>query len=122
MRAASRVVWLVAATACASGPAPLEERWHADACPPGTQVHFQEKYWSDFATWPAQWCARPDGTKHGSWSEWYPDGHVRVSGQFVDGERVGVWIIYQKRPGWWERRREGKYQRIEFDYDAGETP
>lgn len=106
---------LAAAAGCASGPAPLQERWHADRCPPGTQAHFQEKSWEMFATWPAQWCARPDGTKHGPRTEWYHDGHVRITGQLEDGEKVGVWVIYQKRP-WRERLREDKYRRVEFDY------
>jgi hypothetical protein len=122
-RAATAVALLAAAAlgaalACASGPEPLQERWHADRCPPGTRARFQEKYWQVAATWPAQWCERPDGTQHGPRTEWYADGHVRIAGQLEEGRKVGVWVIYQRRASWWQRFREGRYLRIEHDHGA----
>lgn len=38
------------------------------------------------------WSDRYD--RHGPHTEWYPDGKVRLTGQWVDGEETGTWTEY----------------------------
>nr|WP_246357343.1 toxin-antitoxin system YwqK family antitoxin [Pyxidicoccus fallax] len=41
-----------------------------------------------------QWCAKPDGGKHGRWAEWHPNGKLKTEGQYVDGKMEGRWVSY----------------------------
>ncbi len=43
-----------------------------------------------------QWCARPDGVKHGSWREWYGDGKPKSAGTYVDGKMEGKWQTFHE--------------------------
>jgi hypothetical protein len=114
-RAIPIVAALVLGCATQSREAPLEAQWTAERCPPGTSLRFQEKNWEVFASWPAQWCARPDGTKHGPRTEWYRNGHLLQSGELHDGDRVGTWVFWQRVP-WWQRWRGPAYRRSEVDF------
>jgi hypothetical protein len=39
-----------------------------------------------------QYCARPDGTKHGPWLEWHSGiGRKAEEGAYADGKRTGTW-------------------------------
>jgi hypothetical protein len=112
---------LVLLAGCAgSGPEPPaqhEGAFVAQACPDGTVLHRSEKYWEEFADWPAQWCALPDGTKHGPWTEWHADGHLRRKGFYVNGVPEGHWIVW-KKAGWWKLWGD-PYERIELEYSGG---
>ena len=101
----------------AGAPAERDGKWGADACPEGAVLHRSEKYWEEFASWPAQWCALPDGTRHGPWTEWHEDGHVRRMGLYVNGVPEGRWLVW-KKAGWWKLWGP-PYERIELDYSAG---
>lgn len=112
---------VVGACASSSSPSSAPERlgsFTAQDCPAGTQFHRSEKYWEEFATWPAQWCARPDGTRHGPWTEWHEDGHVRRIGLYVDGAPEGRWLVWTKPP-WWRRLWSDTYEKIELKYSHG---
>ena len=120
MRSRSFLPLLLATLACASPALPesLESRWDPGRCPPGTQFRYQSRYWEVFATWPAQWCELPDGTKHGPWSEWFNSGELNRSGTYEFGVRVGTWDIWN-RPPWWQVWRHGSMEHIQIVYEAG---
>src|SRR6185436_15014524 len=40
------------------------------------------------------WCARADGTKHGTFTEWHANGAVKTKGDYVDGKMEGVWTTF----------------------------
>jgi hypothetical protein len=42
----------------------------------------------------AQWCARPDGTRHGRWMSWHENDRVSSKGEFRDGEMDGWWVFW----------------------------
>ncbi len=113
-------VWLVVGASCATTDAPVQWQgeWGAEACPEGTQFHRSEKYWQEFATWPAQWCTLPGGTKHGPWIEWFEDGHIRRMGFYVNGVPEGHWVVW-KKPGWWKLWGADDYERIDLEYSGG---
>lgn len=68
------------AAACSrsASPCPDGARLHGRAPPDGT----------------LQWCAKPDGPKHGRWAEWYPNGQLKTEGSYVDGKMEGRWVSY----------------------------
>ena len=71
-------------------------------CPDGARLHGR--------TPPAgtlEWCAKPDGEKHGRWVEWYPGGKRKSEGQFVDGKMEGRWVSYFDTG---EKQLEGGYR------------
>lgn len=120
-RRSSASLALVAALAACASPAPLvreQGAWGAEACPSGTRFHRSERYWEEFASWPAQWCSLPDGTRHGPWTEWFEDGHVRRMGLYVNGVPEGRWLAW-KEPGWWPPWGPHDYQKIELSYEHG---
>jgi antitoxin component YwqK of YwqJK toxin-antitoxin module len=41
-----------------------------------------------------QWCARPDGVKHGPWREWHANGNTKSAGSYVDGKMEGTWQTF----------------------------
>ena len=51
--------------------------------------------------------ALPNGTKHGPWATWHPNGNKCQEGMYRDGEQEGMRI-------WWDdnekKRKEGKYR------------
>ena len=61
-----------------AGPCPDGARQHGSAPPEGT----------------LQWCAKPDGKKHGRWVEWHPNGKLKTEGTYVDGKMEGRWVSY----------------------------
>ena len=111
---------LAALAGCASPAARVREQgaWGAEACPDGTIFRRSEKHWEEFATWPAQWCALPNGTRHGPWTEWFEDGHVRRMGLYANGVPEGRWLVF-KEPGWWPPWGGDAYEKIELHYDHG---
>jgi antitoxin component YwqK of YwqJK toxin-antitoxin module len=34
---------------------------------------------------------------HGKYVQYYPDGHVAIEGNFVEGKRDGLWVQYNER-------------------------
>jgi len=118
-----RVAATLVAVGCASSSlppvsAPPPGAFTAQDCPQGTVFHRSEKYWEEFASWPAQWCARPDGTKHGPWTEWHEDGHPRRIGLYVNGAPEGRWLVWTKPP-WWKRLWSDGYEKVELKYSNG---
>lgn len=111
---------LAGCAACATPEAPVRAQgaWGAEACPEGTRFHRSERYWEEFATWPAQWCTLPDGTRHGPWTEWFEDGHVRRMGLYVNGVPDGRWLSWKER-GWRPFGGGERYEKIELQYSQG---
>ena len=53
------------------------------------------------------WCARSDGTKHGTFTEWHANGVVKTRGEYANGKMEGVWATF------WEntvKHTEGNYR------------
>jgi hypothetical protein len=42
----------------------------------------------------AEWCARPDGTKHGRYVTFWEPGKKAAEGDYAAGKRVGRWTRY----------------------------
>lgn len=40
---------------------------------------------------PSWYCARPDGTRHGTFVTQFPDGAIAVRGSYADGKLEGAW-------------------------------
>jgi len=113
-------VLLAVCASCATPAPPIRSQgaWGPEACPDGALFHRSEKYWEEFASWPAQWCSLPDGTKHGPWTEWFEDGHVRRNGFYVNGVPEGRWLVW-KESGWWAFWSGSSYEEIELQYARG---
>jgi antitoxin component YwqK of YwqJK toxin-antitoxin module len=43
-----------------------------------------------------EWCARPDGVKHGPWREWNANGTPKSAGSYVDGKMEGKWQTFSE--------------------------
>ncbi|HEX3852116.1 MAG TPA: hypothetical protein VHW01_14190, partial [Polyangiaceae bacterium] len=84
------LVVLVAAVGCAKNP-----------CPDGARQQGKAGK--------LQWCARPDGRKHGPWTEWHPSGKLKSQGQYRDGKMEGRWVTYF----------EDGARNVEGDYKGG---
>lgn len=80
-------MWLALAAAgiCACGSS------SSDECPSGTKPSVFE-----LARTRTRECVRADGTRHGPAVEIDEHGRERRVGQWVDGEKVGVWRLYSK--------------------------
>ena len=61
---------------------------HGD-CPSGAQLSGKKP-----PAGQVQWCARPDGSKHGAWREWYPNGTPKSAGDYADGKMEGKWQTF----------------------------
>lgn len=120
LRSTVSAIFLTACASCASPAPPVRPQgaWGPEACPDGTRFHRSERYWEEFATWPAQWCTLPDGARHGPWTEWFDDGHVRRMGLYVHGVPEGRWLAW-KAPGWWPPWGSHDYEKIELHYVQG---
>ncbi len=41
-------------------------------------------------------CQRSEGTRHGPYVRWHPDGSVRIEGSYRDGRQHGQWTEYDR--------------------------
>jgi hypothetical protein len=63
-----------------------------------------------------QWCERlPLGIdrRHGPYRAWYPDGRVKIEGQFVNGRKAGRWVFWHGNGilnGKGVKREEGEFR------------
>jgi hypothetical protein len=82
-----------AAPAAASpAPAPAAAATPPARCPPGTalaQGQAEEEHDAG-----AEWCARPDGRKHGRYVAFWEPGKKSVEGDYAAGQRVGKWTRF----------------------------
>ena len=60
-------------------------------CPSDTQLHGNKPPAGQL-----QWCARPDGVKHGPWREWHANGNQKSAGTYVDGKMEGKWQTFSE--------------------------
>ena len=62
------------------------------SCPDGTRVHTTID-----RTIRRQWCFIPEaGTRHGPYRSWYPNGRLRVRGQYAAGQQTGTWTSWSE--------------------------
>lgn len=72
-------------------------------CPAGSELRGDSPP-SDMA----RGCARKNGTEHGSWTFWWPDGSKWRTGSYLEGRRDGTWTA------WWpngKKMYEATYKR-----------
>ena len=108
-----------AAPAAASGPAAAPAPPVAAAparCPPGTTLTkgpAESEHESG-----AEWCARPDRTKHGRYVTFWEPGKKAAEGDYAAGKRVGKWTRYFRHGEVVseERYRDGEPDGIWFAY------
>ena len=59
------------------------------SCPAGTEQ--AERLPQDRASGYEQWCAHPDGRRHGPFAAWDERGRISIRGQYVEGREAGEW-------------------------------
>ena len=64
-------------------------------CPPGTTLASGK---GDEHEAKAEWCARPDGTRHGRYVGYWENGAPSSMGEIRDGKREGMWRSFYKQP------------------------
>jgi hypothetical protein len=80
-------------------------------CPGGTLVEARPPAGRE------EWCARrsADGRaiRHGPYRAWYPDGRLKIEGEFVEGEKSGRWTFWHGNGLWYgrgQKKEEGEYR------------
>lgn len=61
-------------------------------CPAGTAM--VERLPQNGGNWFEQWCARPDGVRHGPIATWHDNAEIWQRGQYVDGQFAGTWTSW----------------------------
>jgi hypothetical protein len=59
------------------------------SCPAGTEQ--AERLPEDRASGYEQWCAHPDGRRHGPFAAWDEHGRISIRGQYANGSEAGTW-------------------------------
>jgi len=78
--------------ASAPAAAPASPSAPPSRCPPGTAFTrgpAESEHESG-----AEWCARPDGTRHGHYVTFWERDRKAAEGDYVAGKRVGKWTRY----------------------------
>ncbi len=64
-----------------------------------------------------QWCERLDQSgnrvRHGPYRAWYPDGRIKIEGQFVEGDKSGRWTFWHGNGLWdgkGQKKEEGEFR------------
>jgi hypothetical protein len=64
-----------------------------------------------------EWCERVgrDGSRirHGPYRAWYPDGRLKIEGQFVEGDKSGHWTFWHGNGLWYgrgQKKEEGEFR------------
>lgn len=64
-----------------------------------------------------QWCEKLDQSgnrvRHGPYRAWYPDGRIKIEGQFVEGDRSGRWTFWHGNGLWdgkGQKKEEGEFR------------
>jgi hypothetical protein len=92
------VALFVGTVGCRSAGAETEAR-----CPSGTKLTTGK---GDAPDPKAEWCARPDGTRHGRYVGFWDNGSKSVEGEIRDGKRDGKWQSFYQHG---EVVSEGRY-------------
>lgn len=59
------------------------------SCPVGTEQ--AERLPQDQTSGYEQWCAFPDGKRHGPFAAWHEDGRISIRGHYANGNEAGTW-------------------------------